>query len=421
MKKRIFLSLILILSLLLTGCSIGGEMSNLLTPPTMSVGREALTKAIKSVIGDKYELVYPQAGSYRTGIISVDLNGDNVVEAVCFYQSGGKLSFLVMEQKDGGWTLLGKATSEAASVGRVAFGDMDADGVAEIVVGWQYLTDSEGSYDVYSLHSGKAESRYTGLYSRFVMMESTPSRLMVMTRNSTTKSVTASLIGLIDENIGLVNTVAMYGRTTDYLAIAPGKAHDGRDAVYVDGLLENGQAMTEVLAVNEQGQLTNELLNMPEVSTMRYTAVTCKDVNKDGVPEIPTEEALPGYLRNGVDENLYLVHWNSYDGKGLSTVSRSFVDTTEQFSVDFPEDWFGEVTVERSEATSRSFEFKTEDGNLLFTVRVFGMSEYSDEISATGWRRLHEDSDHVYAVYCEPENPMGVNYQRVYGLFNVIS
>ncbi len=424
MKRRAFLSFLLIACLCLSGCSVGGEMEGLLTPPAMSVGREALTQSIKAVIGESYELVYPQAGSYRTGIISVDLNGDEKTEAVCFYKptkSGGKLSVLAMESEGDTWKLMGKAESEAASVGRVAFGDLDGDGVAEAVVGWQYLTDTDGSYDVYSFKDGKAISQHTGLYTRFVVMEGTPDALLVMSRNSSTKSVTASLIGVTGNRIGLVNTVAMYGKAVDYSAITSAKTADGKPAVYIDEQLENGQSFTEVLAVDAQGQLTNELLAQPEVSTLRYTAVTCRDVDGDGVPEIPTEEALPSYLRNGVEENLYLIHWNTFDGTSLKRATQSFVDITEKFSVDYPADWYGEVTVERSEQANRSFVFKTTDGEELFTVRIYGLTEYDDSLGKAGWLKLYGDSDHVYTVHCREGNSLGINYQEVYRLFSAIN
>lgn len=424
MKRKVFLSFIIIAALFLSGCSMGGEMEALLTPPAMSVGREALTQAIKSAIGESYELVYPQAGSYRTGIISVDLNGDEKTEAVCFYKptkSGGKLSFLAMESVEDTWKLLGKAESEAASVGRVSFGDLDGDGVSEAVVGWQYLTDTDGSYDVYSFKNNKAVSQHTGLYTRFVVMEGSPDALLVMSRNSSTKSVTASLIGMTEGKIGLVNTVAMYGKAVDYSAITSAKTADGKPAVYIDEQLENGQSFTEVLAVDAQGQLTNELLAQPEVTTLRYTAVSCRDVDGDGVPEIPTEEALPSYLRNGVEENLYLIHWNTFDGTSLKKTAQSFVDVTEKFSIDYPEDWYGKVTVERSEDANRAFVFKTIDGEELFTVRVYGLTEYDDALGKVGWLKLYGDSDHVYTVHCREQNSMNVNYQTVYGLFSSIN
>ncbi len=423
MKRKSLFILIMAAMLLLSSCSLGGDMGTLLTPPTMSVGRETLTKAIKAAIGEGYELVYPQAGSYRTGIISEDLNGDGQTEAVCFYRptkSEGKLSFLVMENLGESWALMGKGGSEAASVGRVAFGDLDRDGVSEIVVGWQYLTDTDGSYDVYSFSGGKAISQHTGLYTRFVIMDGDPDGLLVMSRNSSTKSVTASLVGVTEGKIGLVNTVAMYGKATDYLAITPAKTADGKQAVYIDEQLENGQTFTEVLAVDAEGRLTNELLAQPDVSTLRYTAITCRDLDGDGVFEIPIEEALPSYIRNGVEENLYLIHWNHFDGTKLTPSSQSFVDITEKFSLDYPDDWYGKVTVERPESGNRSFAFKTMKGEDLFTIRVYGLAEYSDELSKAGWFKLYSDSDHVYTVFCNENNSMGINYQRVYGLFSAI-
>ncbi len=422
MKRKAFLSFMIAVALLLSGCSIGGDMATMLTPPAMSVGREALTQSIKAAIGEGYELVYPQAGSYRTGIVSVDLNGDGQTEAVCFYRpnKSGKLSFLAMENRGEVWQLMGKAESEAASVGRVSFGDLDGDGLSEIVVGWQYLTDTDGSYEVYTLKNGKAVSQHTGLYTRFVIMEGQPDGLLVMSRNSSTKSVTASLVGKVGEEIGLVNTVAMYGKATDYLAIESARTADGKPAVYIDEQLENGQVFTEVLVIDAQGQLTNELLAQPDVTTLRYTAVTCRDVDGDSVPEIPTEEPLPAYLRDGVEENLYMIRWNAFDGKTMRQVGQSFVDTTERFLVDLPDEWYGKVTVERSEDVNRSFDFKTTGGEALFTVRIYGLTEYDDELGKAGWLKLYGDSDHVYTVYCHEGNSFGINYQRVYGLFSAI-
>ena len=155
MKRIKIISFILIFALLLSGCSLpGGETGLMLTPPTLSSRREALTKAMKAAIGEGYELVYPQEGSYRTGIISMDLNGDDKTEAICFYRpNSGKLGFLVMENNaDGSWTRLAKRVSAAASVGKVEFGDLNGDGVYEIIVGWQYLSDADGSYEIFSIN-----------------------------------------------------------------------------------------------------------------------------------------------------------------------------------------------------------------------------------------------------------------------------
>ena len=88
--------------------------------------------------------------------------------------------------------------------------------------------------------------------------------------------------------------------------------------------------------------------------------------------------------------------------------------------MDLPAEWYGKVTVERSEDTNRSFDFKTTKGEALFTVRIYGLTEYDDELGKAGWLKLYGDSDHVYTVYCHEGNSFGINYQRVYGLFSAI-
>ncbi len=424
MKRKGFILFLIITALLLSSCSLSGEeIRAMLTPPAMSSGREALSQAINGAIGEGYELVYPQAGSYRTGIISVDLTGDDQTEALCFYRPSGKedrLCFLVMQNRYESWSVLAKGESEAASVGRVAFGDMDGDGLSEIVVGWQYHADTDGSYDVYTIRNKEAESRYSGLYTRFAMLESVPAKLAVISRNSATKAVTASLVGQEGGRIGVINTVPMYDRAADYLAIETGATTLGMPAIYVDTRQENGQCATEVLAVNEEGKLTNELLTQLSTTTLRTAAVTCRDVDHDGLLEVPREEALPSYIRSGVSENLYLTYWTGYNGKTLTDEQVAFVDMTEKIMVQFPAEWIGKVTVQRGDPAERSFVFKTMKGETLFTIRSFALAEYSDELGEEGWRRLYSDSDHISAVYCRPENSMKINYMQVYGLFSVI-
>ncbi len=425
MKRIKVISFILIMALLLSGCSLpGGETSLMLTPPTMSSRREALTKAIKAAVGESYELVYPQEGSYRTGIVSMDLNGDDKTEAICFYRptsAGAKMGFLVMENKeDGSWTQLVKSVSAAASVGKVEFGDLNADGIYEIIVGWQYLSDADGSYEIFSIDQGKAVSHHTGLYSSFILMGDQPARLLVLNRNTATKAVTATLVGQTEKTFGVINTVAMNDRSTDFLNFISARTTQGNPAVYVDESLESGQTATEVLVINDQNRLTNELLNQFNSATLRYTAVPCRDMDNDGTPEVPSEEALPSYLRNGVQENLYLTHWNKFDGTTLAPKTHSFVDITEKFLVNFPKDWYGKVTVERQADSDRAFAFKTMRGEQLFVIRVYALSEYTEELGNAGWRKLYEDSDHIYTVRCEEKNSMKIDYTDVYSLFNVI-
>ncbi len=420
MKRRtLLLAVVAAILMALSGCSFpGGELSAMLTPPSLSVGREALTRELNSIIGGDYELIAPKGGSYRTAIIPKDVNGDEKNEAICFFRTAEKIRFLVMENLNDSWRRLAEGESEAASVGQVAFGDLTGDGLSEVIVGWQYLTESEGSYDVYNLHSETAASVQRGLYNHMVVVDGAVDSLVVLNRNAATKSVTASLVGMVENRqVGLVNSVAMNDRSVDYLNILAAKTSAGLPAVYVDEQLENGQILTEILVINEQGRLTNELLNQLNTATLRNSAVHCHDYDGDGIPEVPVEEALPSYQRNGVEENLFLIQWNSFDGTQLSPISHSFVDITEKFMLNYPSNWYKKITVQRSEEYERAYAFRTMDGESIFTIRIFGLSEYSESLGNEGWRKLYSDSDHVYVVYCAPKNRYRVDYAKVYSLF----
>ena len=131
MKKIRFISIVLVLLMMLTSCNITSfDTDGLLSPPQMNTANNEILKTLRSVIGNSYELIYPSSGNYQTAIISVDLTGNNVNEAVCFYTDGTdkKVNVIILESIESTWKARGIFKSQASSVERVEFTDIDKDG-----------------------------------------------------------------------------------------------------------------------------------------------------------------------------------------------------------------------------------------------------------------------------------------------------
>ena len=80
----------------------------------------------------------------------------------------------------------------------------------EIVIGWQYLQGDEKALEVYNYgDSAKIESLYTGMYSNIIVFDKT---LATLSRNTTGKTATATLVGKQGKTVGVMGTASLNGK-----------------------------------------------------------------------------------------------------------------------------------------------------------------------------------------------------------------
>lgn len=438
MFKKALLSFMLILVLpVLCSCHfISFDADSLLSPPKLSVLNQAIQKAMSQEIGSGYDLVYPQSGNNRTAIISVDLDNDGQSETVCFYRSkkDGKLGLIALYFEQDSWKTLSTFTSDATTVDKVEFADLNGDGNREIIVGWQYLSGKDNAIEVLSFKKSseakKFKSEYTGVYNQFVICDdfyTSRSGLVIVSKNAAYNTSMATLVGQKDQNIGIINTVPLNDMVQSYVSIQVSRTTQKQVAIYLDERLDSLMYETEILMINEQGELQNVSLSQSNDLSRRSGAVTCQDINGDGSLDVPLESNLPRYTRNGVSENLTLTIWCQFDGRNFQRIVAAFTSVTERFYIEFPDAWIGNVTVERDETNERTYHFYhyNEDTKTpMFDIRVFSQLEFSDTASSSGWESIKSASDNIYA-FEGYQNGLSDEYQvdlaRVSELFKLLS
>lgn len=94
-------------SVLLTGCTFGTSIDNLLAPPKQSIEQEQIYSALTDAAGSGIRLKYPRSGKYLSAFIIEDIDSDGTDEAVVFYERNGlgvderTLRINVLDQDDG--------------------------------------------------------------------------------------------------------------------------------------------------------------------------------------------------------------------------------------------------------------------------------------------------------------------------------
>ena len=412
---------------MLNSCKFSGlDSDTLLTPPQMNAADREILRVLESVTSS-YKLIYPKTGGYQTAITSADIMSDDKNEAVCFYLDGNNntVSFIILESIDNVWTIRGKYDSRASGVERVNFCDLNGDGVKEIVIGWQFLSGEEKALEILGFGPDTAmQSLYTGMYNNFIAFDDC---VVVVSRNTTGKTASASLIGRLNNSVSILNTVSLNNSITGFISVQSGQLPDSRRAIYIDEQLESLMYTTEVLIIEPQGELSRSFGTI-NTQSIRTRAYRCMDINGDKRLDIPVEKTFPEYVRNDVAENLTYVEWYDYDGSSINLITTAYTSINEQFMIKLPDEWIGNITIQRTSDTERSVQFYyiQQNGQLIpmFSVRVFSQQEYTDSIRNIGWDVIATSNENVYTFYSDqselPEQYV-TDITRITDLFNLLS
>lgn len=342
MKSRTILAVVFacVLSFTLSGCRwFATETADLLSPPGLSGDASPIAQAITQSAGAEHTLKYPARGQYRSAVVQHDMTGDGEAEAFAFYaktEDDEAVMFVDMIVKDGHqWQSASKQKLVAGGVDQIEFCDLDGDGREELLVGWQIYGTSEMQLAVYSLENGILIQRMLQQYTQFVccdLDEDGRREVFLIQFNPAQQRNIASLYTLHENGVTESSSCELDKTVKTVGEPIVSTLSSGKTAIYVDEVKGVG-AVTEViwmkkgLMVNPlRGEETGETL-----STLRSAAYTVRDINGDGVMEIPVQSEVPSIGRKNVNEKLYLTDWCSFNGQTLTVQMTAMMNTADGY------------------------------------------------------------------------------------------
>lgn len=326
MKRGLLLLLTVVL--LCTGCSL--DVENYLQPPRVGGQQRAVQAALETYLRDvggnnvRYTLEYPVEGAHTAAFILCDAQGYPVRDtataytALAFYSLSTDPDVTRMNRlqfSGGEWVSVADTVGEGASVRQVAFGDLDGDGTAEIVTGW--TTYSTGSYRlaVYSHDGGltplSRDRVYTSMYVGDITAAGYDS-LLLLTVGSGDR-VTATLETLSAGQLTTVDTALLDGGIRQFGGMTLCRLAEGVHGLFVDGFKAEDVTVTELICYDNTGLHTPfyDTATNATPATTRMGRTAARDVDGDGVVEIPYNTVLAGHTLSDVGGALTL--WRGWD------------------------------------------------------------------------------------------------------------
>lgn len=428
MKKSLFCLICVLLVFFQSGCSIGVNVDNMLTPPKLSEAQEQIYQALKDTTGSAISLKYPKSGSYLSAFSVVDIDDDGMEEAIVFYEktgvtnAGSGLRINVLDRIDGVWKSVCDRSAEGSEIEKVVFSKLGDSDSMNVIVGYSTANQSEKFVSVYSYEDEYLDLTFSKSYALFDVgfsRESENPDLILLTPAAAAEQQASAAVYQLDADGKYHEYLCLFKDSyTDFSQLIYGDLPDGSIALYVDAATgtSTGAAglQTEILSFNGE-KLVNLLENLGRSSkeTVRPAGLYSRDIDADGVPEIPVQRVFTGYESMAESEQVLRTDWLMMNSSLLFAEYRSFYSSNDGYVFMLPEQWQGKVTVV-NDAAADEVQICRYDGEwsekMPVLLRIYISSDEADtnEHLAAGYHLLHTKGTAAYLVKAESADDMEI-------------
>ena len=390
MKKRIlYIALTFMFLLGLCGCEfMPANTDKLLIPPQLTGDYYPIFEALTNRVGDNYTLRYPSGGGRRSAVVLEDVDGDGTMEAFAFYSlADEEMHVNVICRKKNKWKSSDDQSFTAGGIERVDFCDLDSDGIKEVLIGWEIYAATDKQLSIYKYKNGKLEQSSLQRYTEYIWcdLDSDGGNELFIQQLSATDSLNrASLYKIEDGNFTEIGSCMLDKNAKTVQSITQSPLSNGQSAVYIDELKNSG-AVTEIVFLSK-GQLVNPLLESTtgeNARTARSALLSMKDINQDGIIEIPIAQEMPSAEGPDATEKAYYTRWSSFNGETLIVQRTELINHNDGYSIAVPEKWIGRTVMLKDTKERRRIIYSCDEEmnpvECLVEVYAYNISEWENK------------------------------------------
>ena len=385
---------------LLCGCNSVASVEELLRAPQLSVDAKAVQSALRTYLGETVQLRYPTQGDFLTPYFFGDWDGDGTTDAAVLYQSSSSVNvqLAVLTMDENGWRVMSSVEGLSATVDSVRLAKMQESDAEQIMVG--YATPGDYFLAVYSLRDGALETVLQQVYSQYAVEDITgdgEDDLVVLSSNDAGKTQVQVLIGEGDGFTQLPLIELSEKQFSGCASLAVGKGEQNNHYLVLDGWASvSGQTLASAMfrydAENQRMMMAKLIgtTNLYEDSVRYAPCLTSRDLDGDGVVEIPTQTEATGQLGVASGKRYSFVQWMDFTRRP-SEKSFGLLDESYCIYLELPQRWEGNLLL--VESMNDILELYNQTGDeLRLRLRV------TDEPAVNGWHTIGLAASHQVQV-----------------------
>ncbi len=401
MRRQVkILLLVLCVALLLSGCALK-TVDELYCLPERSDADNDLQKVIDEAMeGLEY---YPPRGGNRQVTQKVDLDGDQIDECLVFAREKNTkdLKLLVFGQLASGYVLMDTVEGNCMAFDYIGYAQLDGEPGLEIIVGRQLGNEVTRSLSVYRFSSEHVSELLQTSYERLLLCnydaDDISELLLISEKQTEEGSAKISLYQLFEGKIQPTVETDLSAQIDDIRKASSGKLYGGVPAIFVTGMTQASQLITDVFVVDANGfrKVHTTLPMRPLGSHSLYP----EDLDADEILEIPELVSMP--LHPEQAQQQYFVRWYTVDEKGAREEDLfTYMNLTDGWYLTLESRWAEDVSVVHSEEESVFYLWDAghKIARKLMTIYSMTGDAWQQISNSRDYILLHESETIVYAA-----------------------
>lgn len=388
------------LCVVLAGCDLlpgeRAQVEELLRAPQLSGDYGAIQTALNEWLGESAQLKYPMQGDLLSPFLMQDLDGDGQQDAAVLYttpQSSNVCIAILQRREDSTWKVQQNVEGLADTVETVSLAQLRSGEACQLVVGYM-AAQGDHYLAVYAYTEGVLSTILEQPYQQYLVEDITGGGHQDLILMSTLEDGGVQIELLTVNRDGMFQQLAVMGLSANKFsgcaAVAAGIGSDGKNYLVLDGWtgISGNNLASVLLRFDEDSQQmvpasqigTEELYN---ASLRNVPGLVSRDLDEDGVVEIPTQPEEAGLLNMSQGRRMDFIVWMDYTSRQPKK-SFGLLDEETNCYIELPMEWEGNLKLTDSAGYEGAVELRTLDQDqLVMTVRYVKSSA-----SAAGWTRL---------------------------------
>ncbi len=369
MRKRT-LCLIIAFLMLFSGCTAfeSQNIYELLRAPKLSGGQDEIQEVLRSYLGgEEPYYVFPKKGDIRTPLTWVDLDGDGNTEVILLYtmpdgteahnEKGNNVYIAVMQEIEGEWQVVVDAPGPLnfTEVESMEISNLLDSGTRQMIIGFTTPNFNTKMFGLYTYGQGVLENLYMMEYSSYAIGEFTQvgsTDLVVVSASDQLEGMQLYYIPTEDGDFlpnGSLEQVQLDDIFITCVGIHPSRGENGERIIVVDGETAAGTLASQIVYYSGERFFTvDNSATLRGPTTRMNPLLHTKDIDDDGVAEIPITIGSEFIMTPAADKELTYIGWMDFvTNPEQEPTQKEFgiLDSDRSVYISLPDEWQGEVSI----------------------------------------------------------------------------
>lgn len=358
-----------------------------------------------------------KTGANRQSVQLADIDADGVDEVVSFFKTTNGVFHIYIHKKNGdGYEEIGNVEGVGHNIKSVEYIRYKDTGALCIAVNWELGETAQSAMSVYAVVNGVAKNLQDIQAANYIVSDldlDSKEEILSIAKDSVKGVNVAKLYGFTNDKCVLMGEVSLSIESDKVLNIVDGFNASGEKSIFIDSSATRAKYVTDML-IYKDGLLLNGSVDAQTgsgVLTSRDFNMYCKDIDGDGIIEIPLTTMLKGYVDANSADTRWKISWKKMENDKIQKSSTdTFNNVAQDWFLYWPESWGDDVTATvRSEVgvskttffvpeklSNSTYSLTSSENNIVLEVYVYTGENRVENAQMSGVKIMYRTQTAVF-------------------------